>query len=285
MNRIGVVGIGIMGGGIAASLLRKGFPVSVWNRSPEKCAPLVEAGAVLAPDPASLAAESDVIISVLRDDQVVREVVLEQMLPHAKPGTTLIDMSTVTPGMSRNLAQKAQLRGCHFLDAPVMGSKEAAENGQLTILVGGPAETLEAQRDVLNAMGQKIVHVGPNGSSAFLKLGCNQFVAGIIASVGEGLALAKKGGVDRQTAVDVFMGTMARVAVLKHSKIAERDWATHFALDLMFKDLVQAQQAADEAHVTMPILSAVTDTFERVRRQGIGELDFSVVADPEGARG
>src|SRR6185436_7178000 len=116
MNRIGVVGIGIMGGGIAASLLRKGFPVSVWNRSPEKCAPLVEAGAVLAPDPASLAAESDVIISVLRDDQVVREVVLEQMLPHAKPGTTLIDMSTVTPGMSRNLAQKAQLRGCHFLD-------------------------------------------------------------------------------------------------------------------------------------------------------------------------
>ena len=212
----------------------------------------------------------------------VREVVLEQMLPNAKPGTTFIDMSTVTPAMSRNLAQAARSRGCHFLDAPVMGSKEAAENGQLTILVGGPAETLEAQQDVLNAMGQKIVHVGPNGSSAFLKLACNQFVAGIIAGVGEGLALAKKGGVDRQTAVDVFMGTMARVAVLKHPKIADRDWATHFALDLMFKDLVQTQQAADEVQLPMPVLAAVTDTFERVRRQGMGELDFSVVADPEG---
>jgi 3-hydroxyisobutyrate dehydrogenase len=282
MKRIGVVGIGIMGGGIAASLLRKGFAVSVWNRSQEKCASLVQSGASLAPDPLSVAAESDVVVTVLRDDQVVREVLLEQMLPHAKPGTTFIDMSTVTPAMSRNLAQAARSRGCHFLDAPVMGSKEAAENGQLTILVGGPAETLEAQQDVLSAMGQKIVHVGPNGSSAFLKLACNQFVAGIIAGVGEGLALAKKGGVDRQTAVDIFMGTMARVAVLKHSKIADRDWATHFALDLMFKDLVQAQQAADEVKLPMPVLSAVTDTFERVRRQGIGELDFSVVADPEG---
>jgi 3-hydroxyisobutyrate dehydrogenase len=282
MKRIGVVGIGIMGGGIASSLLRKGFPVSVWNRSQSKCARLVEGGAALAPDPVSVAAESDVVVSVLRDDQVVREVVLEQMLPHAKPGTTFIDMSTVTPAMSRNLAQTARSRGCHFLDAPVMGSKEAAENGQLTILVGGPAETLEAQQDVLSAMGQRIIHVGPNGSSAFLKLACNQFVAGIMASVGEGLALAKKGGVDRQTAVDLFMGTMQRVAGLKHPKIADRDWATHFALDLMFKDLVQAQQAADEVQLPMPVLSAVTDTFERVRRQGIGELDFSVVADPEG---
>ena len=283
MKRIGVVGIGIMGGGIAASLLRRGFPVSVWNRSQAKCAPLIEKGAALAPDPESVAVDSNVVITVLRDDQVVRELVLERMLPHAKPGTTFIDMSTVTPAMSRNLAQTARSRGCNFLDAPVMGSKEAAENGQLTILVGGPAETLEAQQDVLSAMGQKIVHVGPNGSSAFLKLACNQFVAGIIASVGEGLALAKKGGVDRQTAVDVFMGTMARVAVLKQPKIANRDWETHFALDLMFKDLVQAQQAADEVQLPMPVLTAVTDTFERVRRQGVGELDFSVVADPEGA--
>ena len=280
MKRVGVVGIGIMGSGMASSLIRNGFPVTVWNRSQSKCLPLVEKGATLAPDPSSLAANSDVVVSVLRDDQVVRDVVLEQILPHSKAGTTLIDASTVTPAMSREVAQTAQSRGCDFLDAPVMGSKEAAENGQLTFLVGGPPETLEAQRDLLSAMGQRIVHVGPNGSSAFLKLACNQFVAGIIAAIGEGLALAQKGGVDRATAVDIFTSTMSRVAGLKHPKIANRDWSTHFALDLMFKDLVQTQQAALEAELSMPVLAAVTDTYEKVRRLGKGELDFSVVADP-----
>ena len=282
MKRVGVVGVGIMGAGMASSLLRNGFPVTVWNRSQEKCMPLVEQGATLALDVASLAANSDVVVSVLRDDQVVREIVLDQILPNARPGTTLIDASTVTPAMSRETAQKAEERGCTLLDAPVMGSKEAAHNGQLTFLVGGSAETLEAQQDVLSAMGQKIVHIGPNGSSAFLKLACNQFVAGIIAAIGEGLTLAQKGGVDRQTAVEIFTSTMTRVAGLKHSKIANRDWSTHFALDLMFKDLVQTQQAAAEAGLSLPVLAAVTDTYEKVRRQGKGELDFSVVADPGG---
>jgi 3-hydroxyisobutyrate dehydrogenase len=280
MKRIGFVGLGIMGSGMAASLLGKGYPLTVWNRTRSRCAPLVEKGATEAPDLASVAAASQLIISMLRDDAVVRRVVKEGLLPHAAPGTTLIDMSTVTPRMCRELAAAAGSQGCQLLDAPVMGSKEAAAGGQLIIMVGGDAQILEAHFDVLSAMGQKVIHVGPNGSSAFLKLACNQLVAGVMAAIGEGLELAARGGVDRQTAVDTFVATLARVAGLKHAKIAERDWSTHFALELMLKDLNQALEAADDVRLPMPVLAAVREAYQRVNEQGKGELDFSVVADP-----
>jgi 3-hydroxyisobutyrate dehydrogenase-like beta-hydroxyacid dehydrogenase len=188
MKRVGVAGIGLMGGGMALSLLRKGFPVTVWNRTAEKCSPLGEAGARVASSLTSLASDSDVVVTMLRDDSVVRDLVLEQVVPHMNPGATLIDMSTVSPAVSHSVAEAAGARGLHFIEAPVMGSKEAAENGQLTILAGTDEETLEAQRDLLSAMGQKVIHVGPAGSSAFLKLACNQLVAAIIGALGEGRA-------------------------------------------------------------------------------------------------
>jgi 3-hydroxyisobutyrate dehydrogenase len=281
MKKVGVAGIGLMGAGIAASLMRNGFAVTVWNRSEAKCSPLVESGARLAASLPALASEADVVVTILRDDSVVRELVLEQVIPHMKAGAALIEMSTVTPAVSRALAEAVEPRGLHFIEAPVMGSKEAAENGQLKVLAGGSAETVQAQHDVLSAMAQKIIHVGPAGSSAYLKLACNQLVAATIGALGEGLALAQKGGVDRKTAVELFMSTLARVAGLKHPKIADKEWSTHFALDLMFKDLVQAQRTADDLHLPMPVLAAVTDVYERVRREGKGALDFSVVADPE----
>ena len=280
MKRIGVAGIGIMGAGMASSLLRNGFRVTLWNRSRAKCDPLVDLGATVASSPESLASESDVVVSVLRDDFVVREVLIDQMLPGVKSGTTFIDMSTVTPGLARRAASACESRGCNFLDAPVMGSKEAAAAGELTILVGGSSETLEAQRDVLSALGQRIIHVGPNGSSAYLKLACNQLVAGVMAAIGEGIALARQGDVDRTTAVEMFTSTLSRVAGMKHPKIANQDWSTHFALDLMLKDLRQAQEAASESQLGMPVLSAVAEVYRQLQGQGRGALDFSVVTDP-----
>lgn len=282
MKKVGFLGIGIMGRGMAANLLKKGFTVSVWNRDPLKCEPLVKMGATMAPNIAALSQSSEVVISMLRDDEVVRTVLLEQALPAAHSGTTFIDMSTVTPRMSRQLAEAAAKMHVHFLDAPVLGSKDAAEAGQLTALVGGSVEILERQRDLLSAMCQKIVHVGPNGSSAYLKLACNQLVAVIMAAMGESLALVEKAGLDRQAALDVLVATVSRVAGMKHPKIAEREWSTHFALDLMFKDLTQTLEAADELQIPMPVLAITRETYQRARRQGKGSFDFSIIAGIDG---
>jgi 3-hydroxyisobutyrate dehydrogenase len=280
MKKIGFIGLGIMGGGMAANLVKKGYELTVWNRDRKKTGPLVALGAKVADSPATLAAEVEVVVSMLRDDQVVRQLILEEALPAAHPGTTFIDLSTITPGMCRLLEQHASEQGCHFLDAPVTGSKAAAAAGQLNIMVGGSAAVLEAQRDVLEAMSQKITHVGPNGSSAFLKLANNQLAAVMMAALGESLSIIEQTEVDRNLALEIFIGTFARVGGLKLDKIKEKDWSTEFALDLMFKDMTQALQAADEVGVPVPVLGVARESLQRVRQSGKGSLDFSVVADP-----
>lgn len=279
MKKVGFIGLGIMGSGMAANLVKKGFAVTVWNRDHSKTAQLKELGAAVATGISVLAGEAEVVVSMLRDDAVVRRVLLEQAIPAAKPGTTFIDMSTVTPGMARQLAESAAAHSCNFLDAPVSGSKAAAAGGQLNIMVGGPTEVLEAQRDVLAAMGQNIVHVGPNGASAYLKLANNQLAAVLLGAIGESLALIEKAGLDRTMALEALVGTASRVTQLKQAKIQARDWETQFALDLMHKDLTQTLQAADELAIPMPILAVTRESYQRARQKGKGSLDFSVVTE------
>jgi len=279
MKKVGFIGLGIMGSGMAATLVKKGFAVTVWNRDHSKTNPLKELGASVATEVSTLAAEAEVVVSMLRDDAVVRRVLLEQAIPAAKPGTTFIDMSTVTPGMARQLAEGAAAHGCNFLDAPVSGSKAAAAGGQLNIMVGGSAEVLEAQRDVLAAMGQNIVHVGSNGASAYLKLANNQLAAVLLAAMGESLAMVEKAGLDRTMALEVLVGTATRVTQLKQAKIQARDWETQFALDLMHKDLTQTLQAADELGIPMPILAVARESYQRACQQGKGSLDFAVITE------
>lgn len=281
MKQIGFIGIGLMGGRMAANLLRKGFKVTVWNRTASKYEPLVKLGATPSESPARLAQGTNVVISMLRDDQTVSDIVLGEAMPAARPGTTFIDMSTVTPAMCRRLAEAAAARECYFLDAPVLGSREAAADGQLTVLVGGDASVLDQQRDVLLAMGQRIIHVGPNGASAFFKLANNQFVAVLIAALGESLQLIERAKLDRNAALEMLAGAASRVIGMKQNKIAARDWDTQFALDLMFKDLTQTLIAADEVGAAMPILAITREIYQRARQQGKGALDFAVVADPE----
>jgi 3-hydroxyisobutyrate dehydrogenase len=264
---------------MAANLVKKGYAVTVWNRDQSKTAPLAELGASVAPGIAALAQEVEVVVSMLRDDAVVRRLLLEQAIPNAKAGTTFIDMSTVTPGMARQLAEAAAANGCGFLDAPVSGSKAEAAGGQLNIMVGGSAEVLEAQRDILAAMGQNIVHVGPNGASAFLKLANNQLAAVMLAAMGESLALIEKAGIDRTMALEALVGTVSRVAQLKQAKIQAQDWETQFALDLMHKDLTQTLQAADELGLPMPILAVARESYQRARQNGKGALDFAVITE------
>lgn len=284
MKKVGFMGLGIMGGGMAGQLIEKGFELTVWNRNRSKMKPLVEKGAKPAESPADLASQVEVVITMLRDDAVVREILLGEQgaIKAAKPGTVFIDMSTVTPMMARELAAACQAKGLLFLDAPVTGSKGAAASGQLSILVGGEASTLDAVRDILAAMSQSISHIGPNGSSAVLKLANNQLCGVLLASLGESLSLCQAAGLNREMVLETLVSTVGRVSAMKKSKIMQRDYSTDFALDLIFKDITQTLQAANEVTLPMPILAATREVIQQARKDGKGGQDFSVIADVVG---
>lgn len=281
MKKVGLIGLGIMGGGMAGQLLQKGYDLTVWNRDANKAQPLVEKGAKLAESPADLASKVEVVISMLRDDAVVREILLGEngAVQAAKPGTTFIDMSTVTPGLTHEFAAATQARGLLYLDAPVTGSKGAAASGQLIILAGGEASTLESVRDILEAMSQTIVHIGPTGSSAVIKLANNQLIGVVLAALGESLALTDAAGLNREMVLEMLIGTVSRVAALKKPKILNHDFSTEFALDLLHKDLTQTLQAANELDVPMPLLAATREIYQQARKNGKGDQDFSAITE------
>jgi 3-hydroxyisobutyrate dehydrogenase len=181
--------------------------------------------------------------------------------------------------MQRHLADAARARGCRFVDAPVTGSKHAAERGELTALAGGEAEDIERVRPVLAAMTASVKHVGPNGSSASLKLGNNQIIALIAGALRESLAMCDAAGIDREAAIDMYCGTFGRVAAMKRGVMIARDWTPHFTTDALLKDLHAAARTAEAAGIEVPLLHALIPTLEDAVRQGRGRLDFSSLTD------
>jgi 3-hydroxyisobutyrate dehydrogenase len=266
---------------MAEQLLRKGFPVAVWNRSTEKTLPLVKLGATVAASPAELAMQVDTVLIVVRDDAAVREVVLgpEGALSKARLGTTFINSSTVTPALVREVGAAIEARGCTFLDAPVTGSKAAAASGKLGFLVSGRPEVIESQLDVLTALGQTITKFGALGESAVFKLANNQLAAILTRAFGESLALTEAAGLKREVVVDALVTTVTRVCGLKKDKLLNRDWSTDFALELMCKDLDQALETAQELSVPTPLVAATREVYRQAAHTGMGGLDFSAVVD------
>ncbi len=279
MKKVGFIGLGLMGSGMAGRLLEQGYELTVWNRNASKAHPLVEKGAKLAESPADLAAQVEVVITIVKDDAVVREILLGEKgaLQAAKPGTTFIDMSTVTPMMSRELAAACKEKGFPFLEAPVTGSKGAAASGQLGILAGGEESTLESVRDILQAMSQSITHIGPNGSGAILKLANNQLAGVLMVALGESLALCDAAGLDREMCIETLVGAVSRVSGMKKPKILNKDFSTEFALDMIHKDLTQALQAANELTLPMPLLATAREIYQQARKDGKGGQDFSAI--------
>ncbi|MBC5810443.1 MAG: NAD(P)-dependent oxidoreductase [Candidatus Eremiobacteraeota bacterium] len=268
-----------MGSRMAARLLEAGFALTVWDREPRTMVALTAAGARGASEPAEIVRDADIVITMLWDDEVAEAIVERTLIPAAREGTTFIEMTTLSPAMQIRLAAAADARGCSFLEAPVTGSKEAAANGELTALVGGPPELLERHRDVLEAMASKILYVGPNGSSGALKLGNNQLIALLAAAWGEALATALAGGVDRRLALDMYASTFSRVAMMKAPTVLERDFSPHFTVDALLKDMHAALRTADAAGRYLPVLRAVLPIFEAAVRDGDGAQDFSIIVD------
>ena len=279
---VAVLGLGIMGGGIAQNLLKAGFATSVYNRTAAKAAPLAQAGARVAASPREAAEGADVIVAMVGDDTASRAVWLgdQGALAGAKDGATLVECSTLSLDWVRELAAQAAGRGLALLDAPVTGSKDAAAAGQLKLLVGGPAEVLERARPVLAAFSTQIIHFGPSGAGATMKLVNNLQAAVQTAALAEGLALAERAGLDMGEVLALLTGGAPGSPIVKgkSAMMAAHSYAdTNFALRWMHKDATYALRAADEFGVMMPTLAAARELYRLARSLGHDDEDFAVV--------
>ena len=281
MKKIGFVGLGVMGAPMAANLLRKGFRLNVYNRTAEKAEPLVRQGAEAASSPAEAARDADVVITMVSDDDAIRQVYYGErgILSAIRPDVTVIDSSTISPALSVQLAEDIRARSGHFLDAPVTGSKPGAENGTLLFMVGGDAQVIERHRDVFLAMGREIIHTGENGSGSVAKLAHNTVVAVNLAGLAEGTAIAVKGGLDPAVFMKIILvgNASSKQAELKADKILAGDYSVQFALGLMLKDLKLASGLADRLGLSSPMLGAVKNLFQMGQAQGLDGEDMSAV--------
>ncbi len=280
--RIGFLGLGIMGSRMAARLVAAGFPVSVFNRDPAKCAPLVAAGAQAARTPREAALDAKVILAVVADDRASRAVWLgDDGALASAGGAVCIESSTITAAWARELAAAAAAKNCEFLDAPVTGSKTQAGSGELNFLVGGDAGALEKVRPVLAAMGKRIFSVGPVGSGALLKL-VNNFLCGVqIASLAEAMALLDRSGVDHAKAMEILTGGAPASPLVKtiSNRVAAGDYTPNFALALMGKDLRYAIAEAGERSLELPTALAALGEFQKAVAAGYGEKDIAALVE------
>jgi len=283
-ENVAILGLGTMGGGMAANLLKAGFSLTVFNRTAAKAEALVKDGARLASTPAEAVKGASIVIGMLADDTASREVWAgrEGALEGVQAGAILIDSSTVSPAWIAELAQLASARGAELLDAPVTGSRMQAAAGQLTFLVGGSDQALEAATPVLKAMSKEIVHLGPVGSGAKMKL-INNFLCGVqVASLAEGLAWIERSGLDRDKALSILKNGAPGSPLLGaiSTRMVNHDYTVNFLLKLMAKDLAYAQSEASGCGVDLKTSEAATGHFESAIAKGLGESDMAAVIEP-----
>jgi 3-hydroxyisobutyrate dehydrogenase len=279
--RVAILGLGIMGSGMAGRLFGAGFPLVVFNRNRDKAAPFASKGAAVASSPKEAAAQADIVISVVADDNASREIWLGEngALAGATPGSVLIESSTLTVGWVQQLAQSAAMKECEFLDAPVTGSKPHAANGELFFLVGGPAAALERVREVLAVMSRGMLHLGANGSGARMKL-VNNFVCGVqAAALAEAASLIQKGGLDTEKAFTVLANGAPGSPLVKTliDRVSANNGDVNFELRLMAKDLGYAVDDASRNGFALETASAALGIFKRAIERGHGNQDMSAV--------
>ena len=281
---VAILGLGTMGSGMAANLLKADFSLSVYNRTTAKAQALIDAGAQLASTPAEAAKGASVIISMLADDAASREVWLGKngALDAARKGAILVESSTVSPAWIAEFAELAEQRRVDLLDAPVTGSRMQAEAGQLSFLVGGKETALEALTPVLKAMSKEIVHLGPVGSGAKMKL-INNFLCGVqVASLAEGLAWIEHSGLDRDKALSILKTGAPGSPLLGaiSARMISQNYTVNFLLKLMTKDLLYAQNEAAQSNVDLKTAEVARSLFEAAIARGFGDQDMASVIEP-----
>jgi 3-hydroxyisobutyrate dehydrogenase len=275
MLKVAFLGLGVMGARIAHNLLRAGYPLTVFNRSPEPAADLAVAGAEITPSPHEAAADAEVVMSMVRDDEASRAVWLDVQtgaLRALRPGAVAVELSTLTPAWVAALAGQVAAAGAALVDAPVVGTRPQAEARQLIVLAGGDLEALARIRPVLAAIGQAVHHVGPLGSASALKLAINTLYGVQVAAWAEMLALLDKQGISPSAAVELLntLPTTSPAMQVAGRMVATRSYAPLFPIDLVDKDFGYAQAWADELGGRSPVLAAVRALYAEARARGYG---------------
>ena len=275
---IGFIGLGIMGRPMATNLLRSGHSLVVYNRSRGAVDALAGEGAQPADSAREVAELSDVTITMLPDSPQVAEV-MDEVLPGASSGQLIIDMSTISPEVSRRLSVQAEDLGLEMLDAPVSGGDVGAREAKLSIMVGGSEAAFERARPIFECLGSTITHVGASGAGQVVKA-CNQVVVAlVIEAVSEALVLGSRAGVDPGVVISVLSGGLAanRVMEMRADKFLGHDFAPGFKVDLHHKDLGIALATARDSGAVLPNTAAVEQMLESLRRHGRGGLDHSAL--------
>jgi 3-hydroxyisobutyrate dehydrogenase-like beta-hydroxyacid dehydrogenase len=277
-QKIGWIGLGKMGIPMSKNLVKKGYIVTVYNRTKEKTKELAAEGAKVVDPPKALATDSEVIISMISDDPVLEEVSIGKngAFEGAKSGTIYIDMSTVSPVSSGNVAEVATKKGIKYLRAPVSGSTALATAGTLTIFASGPKDAYDQCTEIFGAMGQKVFHVGNGDEARYLKLLLNMMVGITSAMAGEALVFGEKGGMNWDQMIDIIGASVVASPLVgyKSQMLKSRNFAPAFTIDQIAKDFDIALDTGKAANVPMPITALARQFFGAMKAKGKGNIDF-----------
>lgn len=273
--RVAFLGQGIMGGPMAANLVKAGHEVTVWNRTPGKTV----VGARTAATPTEAARDAEVAWICVSDTEAVRNVLFGEggLAAAARPGMTVVDSSTIAPSATREFAARLKELGADFVDAPVTGSKAGAESGQLIFIAGGAEETIARLHPLFQAMGKAVVRMGEVSMGEAAKLAMNLQIALIYEGFAEGLTLATKLGVEPAKLVELVQASMVRSGVVDYKApfVLRSDFSPNFPLRLMYKDIRLMMEAAREQRVKLPGLETVEEIYEVAMEEGQGDLDYA----------
>ena len=281
MERVGVIGLGVMGRPMALRLVEAGYKVVVHSRSPGPVEKLVSAGAARAETPKAVAEQVDCVITVLPDSPDVRLVALGRhgILEGAHEGLIVVDMSTISPIVTREIADALKAKGVEMMDAPISGGEKGAIEGSLSIMVGGHQGTFDRLKPIFDVLGKTITHVGPVGAGGFTKL-ANQIVLGAtLSGLAEALTLARQAGLDIDTTIKALSGGSAgsRFLDLKAPNYRERQFKPGFAVDLHYKDIGLVLESAKALGTPLPVTAVVQQLFASMCANGMGSLDNSAM--------
>jgi 3-hydroxyisobutyrate dehydrogenase-like beta-hydroxyacid dehydrogenase len=283
MAELGYVGLGVMGSAIVRRLLDSGHTVTVWNRTQEKAAPLLEHGAQWADTPREVAERSELVFTMVTNTEAVQAVTEEPdgILAGLGPGKIYVDMSTASPANTRALAEQVAAAGAQMLDAPVSGTSITVEQGKASLMVGGDDDAFERAKPVLETIAPKVFHVGANGAAVTLKIGINLSLAVQMLAFSEGLLLAEKSGIPREQAVEAMLGSViaSPMVIYRGPLVLGHPDEVWFDCHMMQKDMNLALELGQELEVPLPTTAVTNEFLTAANGLGIGDKDFAVLFD------
>jgi len=283
MAEVGYVGLGVMGSSIVRRLLAGGHQVTVWNRTPEKAEPLLSEGAGWADNPGEVAAAGEFVFTMVTNTEAVRAVTEGEdgILAGLRPGSIYIDMSTASPANTRALAERVTAAGASMLDSPVSGTSVTVDEGKASLMVGGESDAFERAKPVLEAIGPKVIHVGPSGSAVTMKIAVNLSLAVQMLAFSEGVLLAEKSGIPREKAVEVMLASViaSPMVAYRGPLVLGHPEEVWFDCHMMQKDLNLALELGRQLEAPLPTTAVTNELLTAANGMGIGERDFAVLFD------